>query len=289
MPNLNNTYKLILSLYDQIDSIILVDNTPDVDNYFFFNDLNKCIYLPLKKNKGVAFAQNKGLMKSIEIGSECSILFDQDSIVAENFVVNLFEVFISKKKNKIAAIGPNYIDLKTNKEVKHYNLKGLKAKEVYIDSMSNATELDFIISSGTLFLNSVFQEVGMMRSELFIDVVDTEWCLRAQQYGFKVFLANNIYMQHSIGDQVFEDSNGQTKMMHNNFRKYFIMRNNFYLSLYSNFTLKRKIKFFLNGLFYFSTVVKFDGFSINLFTLFLRSLWDAIIKNMDSGSSGKYL
>ena len=41
-----------------------------------------------------------------------------------------------------------------------------------------------------------------MRSNYFIDHVDTEWCFRAKSLGYVLIGVNNAYMKHTLGDMV---------------------------------------------------------------------------------------
>ena len=63
------------------------------------------------------------------------------------------------------------------------------------------TESDHLISSGSLIRLDVFDKVGLMLEELFIDFVDIEWGMRAKKNGYICYIANNVLMKHSIGDK----------------------------------------------------------------------------------------
>jgi rhamnosyltransferase len=60
----------------------------------------------------------------------------------------------------------------------------------------------FLISSGTLISIPKLLKIGGMRSNYFIDHVDTEWCLRARNKGFFLIGVHSASMEHSLGDKV---------------------------------------------------------------------------------------
>jgi len=61
-------------------------------------------------------------------------------------------------------------------------------------------ECDFLLSSGSLVPLDVIDKVGGMEEELFIDQVDTEWCLRARSMGYRVFGAFGAILEHRLGE-----------------------------------------------------------------------------------------
>jgi rhamnosyltransferase len=86
-----------------------------------------------------------------------------------------------------------------------------------------------IPTSGTLIPSAVWRDVGPMLDDLFIDAIDHEWCLRAQNKGYQIRLSRNLTMIHDMGDaslKVF----GKYKPIHRSpVRHYYIIRNTLYL------------------------------------------------------------
>lgn len=74
----------------------------------------------------------------------------------------------------------------------------------------------------------VFEIVGMMDEELFIDYVDTEWCLRCLNYGILVHIIPDIEMVHAIGDKSVKIC-GINIPIHSPVRRYYRVRNAFLL------------------------------------------------------------
>ena len=58
-----------------------------------------------------------------------------------------------------------------------------------------------VITSGSLLATSVYQAIGPFREDLFIDYVDTEYCLRAVSHGYKIVAVCAAELEHRLGDK----------------------------------------------------------------------------------------
>lgn len=288
-PDLAHLNNFIGQLNGQTDKIILVDNTPNslrkYDNDEFIAE--NLIYVDLKDNLGIATAHNAGIKKAIEIGSEYVIIFDQDSSVPEGFVDSLVSVdkTLRAEGKKIAAVGPSYIDIKTNTMAPVIQFNGLKVNRITPKEDELYTLADYIISSGTLIHVDVFKAVGLMMDELFIDYVDLEWGLRAKKMGYQCFVANHVIMKHSIGDRSIKvPFSNKHVNIHSDFRKYFIIRNAFYLILYSNLQANWRIVQIPKTFMYFGFLCLFVSPRLNNVKIFFQAFKDALTKKMGKGS-----
>jgi rhamnosyltransferase len=43
-----------------------------------------------------------------------------------------------------------------------------------------------------------------MKEQLFIDMVDHEWCWRMQQYGYQLFQSNSAILPHQVGSKTIK-------------------------------------------------------------------------------------
>ncbi len=178
-------------LCDRDDTVvILVDNTPDVD---LDVSGNNTVYLPQKANLGIAKAQNLGIAKAKELGCEYVVFFDQDSRPTIELVDRLISDFKVLKSQglKVAAVGPKIINQAIGKAYK----SGGKLVGDFI-------ETDTIISSGMTTDIDVLLQVGGMEERLFIDLVDHEWCWRAQKYGFNIYKSSKATLSHQVGNKM---------------------------------------------------------------------------------------
>jgi rhamnosyltransferase len=88
-------------------------------------------------------------------------------------------------------------------------------------------ECDFLISSGMLIPVDVLSVVGGMEEALFIDHVDTEWCLRASDKGYACFGVGDAWMEHQLGtgSRIVWLGRWRRVPLHPPERCYFIARN----------------------------------------------------------------
>lgn len=289
-PKLNILERLYLSLYGQVNSIVFVDNSEDEGvkeeaknwlNQFISRDT---IYLDLGKNHGIAYAQNRGIEIAKEREADFVLLLDQDSALPNNMVSDLMTVYknLVTEGYKVATVGPSFLDEKTNELAKIIRHQGLKVQQITPEPSKTFMIADYIISSGSLVPMKVLEDVGVMDEQLFIDWVDIEWGIRAKQHGYDSYVAPKVIMLHSIGDEYVNFRNKNINL-HSDFRHYFIVRNNIYLTLYSNLPMNFRMvqisRTPLHILFY-SYHSKRRLYSLKLLT---KAVADGIFKNMGKG------
>jgi rhamnosyltransferase len=66
-----------------------------------------------------------------------------------------------------------------------------------------------------------------MEESLFIDQVDTEWCLRARSKGYRIFGVCGAVLEHRLGETAQRVWTGRWRRLprHKPFRYYYIFRN----------------------------------------------------------------
>ena len=289
-PNWVSLSQLIKNLDMQSTNIILVDNTPEMErqyNYLDFNLPKNLKYLDLKDNKGIAKAQNEGINEAIELGAEYFLIFDQDSSISENFVSPLLALHkkLVDDGNHVAAVGPVFWDIKSNivsPVVRYDGIKIIKATPLESEEFTMA---DHIISSGSLISVDAIREIGLMDEKLFIDYVDLEWGMRAKKKGYSCYVANQVKMLHSIGDKSIKiPLLNKHVNVHSDFRKYFILRNAFYLAIYSDLDFYWRYHQILNKMQYLAFLIVYVPPRFNNLRIFFSAFYDAVTKNMNKGS-----
>ncbi|KMV26002.1 glycosyltransferase family 2 protein [Acinetobacter baumannii] len=268
-PEIDKLSNLLDSVLMDKVNIIVVDNNST--NNGEIKKLTKKSHLVnvhvIDYNKGIAFAQNLGIKIAIDNKSDYVLFFDQDSSINHNFINNLYCDFIDlKNKNiKLAAIGPRFIDEKKNfyfpaLKLNHYNL----IEKINVESIVSPQEVSVLISSGSLVSIESLKKIGIMREEFFIDFVDTEWCFRALSKGYKIFISSSAIMKHSIGDDTIEILNFKIPV-HSGYRRYFRIRNLFFMWKMSYIPKQLTFKLMLSNFFH----------QVLLFIL-KRNKWDYI-------------
>lgn len=235
-PRVENVCSLIERLKD-CDSVYLIDNTPDVeqpDEKFLSQP--KVNYIPLGENKGIAFAQNVGFIKSIADGNSLFFTFDQDSLVDDTYISEMLIELdkITSKGDDVAALGPLIINSRNNESYR----REINLGEEHLEGIYS---VESIISSGAVYTIEALTYVGLNKSEWFIDLIDIEWCYRARHLGWKIFTSSNVKLEHNLGQSDIKLP-GKTLSLASPIRLYYVYRNWLLAMREPSFPLKYKMK-----------------------------------------------
>lgn len=232
-PSINALKKQINRLLEQVQLIIIIDNgsnnsTELIKELTGIESQNKITVFENRENKGLGYAQNKGIEIAIKEKATHILLLDDDSLIEENFVSNLLSDYeaLLKPGIKVGAIGPTYYNEETGEQYPITKYVG-----PFIDRKlpkEEPVEASFLIASGCLIPTSVIQAVGLMNEDFFIDYIDVEWSFRAISKGYKLFATPRAQMNHVIGEKrvsVF----GRKISLHSPLRKYYLFRNSIFM------------------------------------------------------------
>ena len=246
-PDLEALGRLLDAVAPQVASIVMVDNGSEVDlqawNKARKPNLDKLILLG--DNKGIAAAHNVGIHWARNHQAEFVLLMDQDSIPMQDMVVRLRSSYteLAAKGVPVAALGSQYRDSDTGSLSSFAKAGLLGFKLLDCNSAKPIVEADFLVSSGSLLPLAAIETVGLMDEGLFIDLVDTEWCLRAKAKGFRIFGVCDAVMTHALGEKrrKFWFLRQRTVPFHHPFRYYYMFRNGMLLYRRRYIPLKWKI------------------------------------------------
>jgi rhamnosyltransferase len=207
-PDLDLLEECLCALAKQVEYVFLVDNGSLNINELSVANLNKNAnvnleLIKLTQNIGVGGGLNTGINRARDQGFSYVLLMDQDSVPMPNMVKLLHENKMELENGgfQVAATGPRFCD-SSGKNLSHfsrYSFWGTQRLEC--NEGTKSVMVDTLISSGTLLSFSAIDQIGLMDETLFIDHVDTEWCLRAKLAGWSVFGICDAYMRHSLGDK----------------------------------------------------------------------------------------
>ena len=220
---------LVDALRDQVDKILLLDNSSEWEGDIAALANAQVIYLPMAFNRGTAGAMNQAWQLALAEGATAMLSFDQDSLPAVGMVVQLTSALSGLQQGGLrpAAVGPGKIDPRNSKPFRLLQpvLPGFRQ----VPSGSAPTvEVDHLITSGCLISAEIFKTVGPFREELFLDYVDIEWSLRARALGYSLYTDPRTTMAHTIGDQVIQIA-GRSLPVHKPLRGYLLVRNHLLL------------------------------------------------------------
>ena len=281
-PDFTLLERLLVNLSGQIDRAVAVDNTPGslaALSTFFERFPYPISYIPLGENKGIAEAQNLGIRESLKGGCSHVLLLDQDSALPPGVVRKLLDAEgeLLRAGDKVAAVGPRYMDEKTDIPSFAVRYGDLTVRKIRLDPNSKVpVETDVLIASGSIIRTAALETVGMMRGDLFIDFVDTEWSLRARSKGFKSYCVPDAIMRHSVGDAAIKVF-GKSVYLHSDLRKYYRLRNAMYLSRLPSMGRQWRSYIFRWIPYYFLLNLWISKNKLRNARLLLRALWDGLL------------
>ncbi|MDI1299682.1 glycosyltransferase family 2 protein [Methylotenera sp.] len=290
-PDLNRLQESLFELSLQVKHVILVDNNSLNINEYIILNLKKNIeldleFLQLTENTGIAGGLNKGINRARDQGFSYVLLMDQDSIPLPNMVKTLQENMIELESSgfHVAATGPRFCD-SNGKNLSYFSRHSYwRTQRLECNEGTKSVLVDILISSGTLLSIGAIDQIGLMDETLFIDHVDTEWCLRAKFAGWSIFGVCDAYMYHTLGDrrQKFWFLRWRYISYHLPFRYYYIFRNGVILMRRPYISLAWK-------LYCFNQLCMLFGYFV-LFApnrwLNLRMMWHGLV-DVWHGNSGK--
>lgn len=224
----------VIALLEQVDEVVIVDNGSGEDTKVLLGKLGSypkvsVIYNP--ENLGIAAALNIGVKHAKAAGHQWVATFDQDSKATPGMIGTMLHAYDNyPKKEIVASLSPRYQNQSTGQ------IATSKLKYSGSDALPYA-EVMAVMTSGNLLKLGVFDVVGYFNEALFIDHVDTEFCLRCANKGYKILEVNDAILLHSIGFPAQHRILWKVKTTsnHSSLRRYYIARNSIYV--YKKFAL----------------------------------------------------
>lgn len=225
-PNLEVIERAIkhASVLDQL--VIVDDGSPESSLLDSLNSPNIRV-IKLEKNSGIACALNTGMRLALSEHADFVMTLDQDSILDTGYVDKSLNVFaVSASSTRIGIVLTDSVNLQPSIPP-CYSPEGFGL-------------VDEGIQSGMIISSSCLSDIGFLDERLFIDCVDTEYCLRARDFGWNIAVAPGTNLIHSLGElvpfkpfgiQQFEAGKTKQYQYHPPFRRYYIVRNNIDLCL----------------------------------------------------------
>ena len=275
-PDENMLGQCLESIAPQVDEICIIDNSSHDETARFHPYGPKVHYEPLRRNVGIAAAQNIGINYFKEKNFDFILFCDQDSTSPQSLVRSLVEGYLKlSAKTDISCIGPMPTNRKTGLPYIYEKCIIDKREE----SGMKYYVMHSIISSYSLVPISNFTSVGMMDERLFIDFVDQEWCWRAAGKDNKVcILLPETEIEHELG--VSSTFMGHNISVSSAFRIYFQTRNLLWLCrkpYVPDYWKKMNLKKIIIKFFYYSIVPKNR---LQYCTRMLKGFYDGLTKHL---------
>lgn len=204
---------------EQVREIIVVDNATEGVAAEWIDVLAKTPGVFLIRNRanlGIAAALNIGIRHALPSGFSWIATFDQDTGIPENYFKRLLGVYETcpDRQNAGMVVPGGWTEA------------GAPEKQ----NASGVPEWSFAvgaITSGSLIKAEIFGATGFYDETLFIDYVDTDFCLRAQKCGFKILSVSSVSLEHELGQRQTRNVFGFqiSFRIHTAWRYYYIIRN----------------------------------------------------------------
>lgn len=216
------------SIAPQVEKIIYIDNYSNNREIIkkWIEDKPKAKAIWLNSNEGIGVAQNAGIRVALDEGASHIIIFDQDSVVSNDFVEKLYnaEQFALNEGINVGITGPIYFSHDDSYEYPIMSIEDGKFVKIHTNSFTIYRKVSHIIASGSLIRREVFEKIGLLTESFFIGYIDHEYCFRASHFGYDTIVTKAACMKHQLGDRqilLF----GRKIGVYSPFRRYFDCRN----------------------------------------------------------------
>jgi len=209
-----NNYKDTSQCLDSIRSIdypnyqlIVVDNgSKDKSDDNLYKNYPEIILLKNYENLGFTGGCNKGIKYALENNFRYLMLLNNDTIVTNTFLTSLVEFIESD--DKIGAIQPKIMFNHDRNLI--WNASGsfnafltktttLGENEIDQGQFDNSRQTDWITGCCFLIRTSVVKKIGLLDQRFFAYYEDTDWSMKIQQLGLKMFYEPMSVIYHKVG------------------------------------------------------------------------------------------
>jgi GT2 family glycosyltransferase len=185
-PEMPVLERLLASVCSVVDFVYLIDNSGRHINYCSLQYDN--VEIVRQANSGITGAMNKG----IRVGGfsyDYFLFLDQDSF----FEKGVLERYVSRAISMNIMISAPVV----------LSYDGRSVHEKFIrryDNGGSFIKVSMTQLSGMLVNVACLERVGLFDESYFLNLGDTEWCLRANKAGFDVLIHRDISIYHSYAE-----------------------------------------------------------------------------------------
>lgn len=261
---------------DFVDKLYIFDNTETATSSFAekITALSKVQFFHDGLNEGIAKRLNMAGELAIQDGFDWLLTMDQDTTFTNEAITAYLHCAAKfPGKDKVAVFGTRY------------------GREFESSSHECQSEqVEDTITSGSLINLQAFSAIGRFDENLFIDLVDNEYCARAAMAGYATIRLKNIHIVHSIGAIVNRAAIKtlflvkKERQVHSPIRCYYSYRNMLYLEnkyRHTNPAFAFSLRPYVNG--YIKRNIFYGRNTIRIFQFLL-----AAIRDFKQGNMGKF-
>lgn len=192
-PNIPKLKESLNRIINQVSKVIIVDNgSNNISSIKKLSVQLEIKLLDLKKNYGIAGAQNRGFEFFFKNNFKWVLTLDQDTMVPFDTVKKM-RASKKFKDSSTAILAMKYYDP---------SWKPAQIKRATEKQKETETQKWRIISSGNLVRTDIWNLVDGFDEWLFIDQVDFDFNAKVILAGYKIWQVNNLIMEHEIGKSI---------------------------------------------------------------------------------------
>lgn len=228
------TYRPAASVVDNLRAmlrecgrLIVVDNGSPESARVLITQVDGVEVIALGENQGIATALNKGMARAAASGAEWVVTFDQDSLPQPGFVPELLAT--AQRIPGVALVGPFIQEEAVGEKVRwvmpHPRCPLFFSRVPCLGE--DLPDVTMVITSGALTSVEAWRRAGGFEDKLFIDFVDTDFCLRLRSAGWRVAVSSRARLVHHLGKREAREMMGKVffPTHHEPIRHYYIARN----------------------------------------------------------------
>lgn len=178
------------------------------------------------KNLGYVKGANQGVRRALELDASHILLINNDAIARPGMLGKLMDAM--EKHPQAGVVGPKIFYYGTDMmwfNGGHFNhLLGLSTHPLMDrldDGGDQDREVEFITGCAMLVRSQVFREIGLFDEDFEIYTEDLDFCLRAKDHGYGVWLVPGAVAEHKVS--ISTGVSGSNLMTP--YRSYFYARN----------------------------------------------------------------
>lgn len=211
------------ALRRQVDAVVVVDDGSRSRVVVANGEEPSPVMVVRQLNKGIAAAINVGIATARSSFPDVRFILtvDQDTLLPADYLDRSVRAFEAARAAGVAVSATATARYNDKRAAMHRRVSGFNTAIA-------------VAQSGMLFSVEALETIGLFDDSLVIDVVETDWVLRARSRGFFVVLAAGTSIEHPVGEPVplsigrwSVNIGGRQRFFsqHSAIRRYYITRN----------------------------------------------------------------
>jgi glycosyltransferase involved in cell wall biosynthesis len=183
--------------------LVLVDNGSTDGTEQYFRSLEGAVVIREEENVGFPRGANAGI-KAAE--GDYVVLLNNDTVVTDGWLTKLVEA--AESDEKVGIVGPVTNHAKGAQLLETTNFRDLDELEQYARDVARRNAGQWHVTNGLvgfcmLIKSEVIRWIGYLDERFGIgNFEDDDYCVRAQQNGFKLLIATDCFIYH-FGERTF--------------------------------------------------------------------------------------